>query len=158
MTFASPPTKLYDFHLHDGPAKSIRISCMYPGSGENPYRHTRTTFRLQNPKPKIFFAWINTHTLPFVTSVETTDDTLPFPSKKSISPISQRLTKTTIRLVMATCSLYIGSRTVKAGGSMMGFDCADMKLCSHITECAGCPSSRQKKNNKKCRNRQHKTT
>lgn len=41
-----------------------------------------------------------------------------------------------MRAVMATSSLYMGDNTVSFSGCRIGSGCADIKLCSHITECA----------------------
>ena len=55
------------------------------------------------------------------------------------------LTNISIRFVMATFSLYMSDRTVNVGGCEIGFGCAHMKLCSHMTECAGCASTHNNK-------------
>lgn len=41
-----------------------------------------------------------------------------------------------MRLLIATSSLYRSCITCLRGGFSTGLGCADMKLCSHITECA----------------------
>lgn len=43
-----------------------------------------------------------------------------------------------MRAVMATSSLYMADNTVSFSGCRIGSGCADIKLCSHITECAFC--------------------